>query len=415
LVSELEITNRDVIKYQGPLDLTGLNIIADIDRPNLRFIPYRSQMPVGLHDSEELDADSFFQLIREREILLHHPYESFTSSVVRFIETAAIDPKVLAIKQTLYRTSGDSPIMEALIEAAQAGKQVLAVVEIRARFDELANVKWARKLEEAGVHVVYGLMGLKTHAKLSLIVRKDVDGFRRYCHVGTGNYNPKTARLYEDIGILSSDPVLCDDLSRLFNQLSGFVSHLDFQRLIVAPKSLRTTLLEKIEREISNAKNGKNARIRLKLNSLLDEHFVAALYRASRAGVKVDVVVRSICALKPDLPELSENIQVRSILGRFLEHSRIYQFHNDGDVETWIGSADLMNRNLDRRIETLIRVEDVSHKERINQLLELYNSEDIKRWQMSSNGEWIFIGSLDNGEFLIDIQEKLMEVSRVRR
>jgi polyphosphate kinase len=322
---------------------------------------------------------------------------------------------VLAIKQTLYRTSGDSPIMEALIEAAQAGKQVLAVVEIRARFDELANVKWARKLEEAGVHVVYGLMGLKTHAKLSLIVRNDGDGFRRYCHVGTGNYNPKTARLYEDIGILSSDPILCDDLSRLFNQLSGFVSHLDFQRLIVAPKSLRTTLLEKIEREISSARNGKDARIRLKLNSLLDEHFVAALYRASRAGVKVDVVVRSICALKPGLPELSENIQVRSILGRFLEHSRIYQFHNDGDVETWIGSADLMNRNLDRRIETLIRVEDVSHKDRINQLLELYNSADIKRWQMSSNGEWLFIGSLDNGEFLIDIQEKLMEVSRVRR
>ena len=415
LIAELEITNRDVIKYQGPLDLTGLNIIADIDRADLRFTPYRSQMPMGLYDSEELDPDSFFQVIRENEILLHHPYESFTSSVVRFIETAAIDPKVLAIKQTLYRTSGDSPIMEALIEAAQAGKQVLAVVEIRARFDELANVKWARKLEEAGVHVVYGLMGLKTHAKLSLVVRNDGDGFRRYCHVGTGNYNPRTARLYEDVGILSSDPILCDDLSRLFNQLSGFVSDLDFQRLIVAPKSLRTTLLEKIENEILNAKSGKKARIRLKLNSLLDEHFVAALYRASQAGVKVEVVVRSICALKPELPGISENIRVRSILGRFLEHSRIYQFHNDGDIETWIGSADLMNRNLDRRIETLIRVDDASHKDRINELLDLYNSDDIKRWQMSGQGDWRYVGSRDNGEFLTDIQEKLMEVSRARR
>jgi polyphosphate kinase len=415
LVSELEITQRDVIKYRGPLDLTGLNIIADIDRPDLRFAPYRSQLPVGLYDSEELDPDSFFQLIRENEILLHHPYESFTSSVVRFIETAAIDPKVLAIKQTLYRTSGDSPIMEALIEAAQAGKQVLAVVEIRARFDELANVKWARKLEEAGVHVVYGLMGLKTHAKLSLVVRNDGDGFSRYCHVGTGNYNPRTARLYEDIGILSSDPILCDDLSRLFNQLSGFVSDLDFQRLIVAPKSLRSSLIEKIEREIRFANAGREARIRLKLNSLLDEQFVAALYRASQAGVKVDVVVRSICALKPQLPSISENIQVRSILGRFLEHSRIYQFHNDGDVETWIGSADLMNRNLDRRIETLIRVDNSEHKDRINQLLDIYNSAGIKRWQMNNQGNWTHIAVDEQRNALVDIQEQLMEVTRGSR
>ena len=415
LVSELEITQRDVIKYRGPLDLTGLNLIADIERPDLRFATYRSQMPIGLYDSEELDPDSFFQLIRESEVLLHHPYESFTSSVVRFIETAAIDPKVLAIKQTLYRTSGDSPIMEALIEAAQAGKQVLAVVEIRARFDELANVKWARKLEEAGVHVVYGLMGLKTHAKLSLVVRNDGDGFRRYCHVGTGNYNPRTARLYEDIGILSSDPILCDDLSRLFNQLSGFVSDLDFERLIVAPKSLRSSLLDKIDREIIIAESGREARIRLKLNSLLDEHFVAALYRASQAGVKVDVVVRSICALKPEIPSVSENIQVRSILGRFLEHSRIYQFHNDGDGETWIGSADLMNRNLDRRIETLIRVDDQAHIERINQLLDVYNSSDIKRWQMDNQGNWTHIDVSEQGNALVDIQEQLMEVTRGRR
>jgi polyphosphate kinase len=305
--------------------------------------------------------------------------------------------------------------MEALIEAAQAGKQVLAVVEIRARFDELANVKWARKLEEAGVHVVYGLMGLKTHAKLSLVVRNDGDGFSRYCHVGTGNYNPRTARLYEDIGILSSDPILCDDLSRLFNQLSGFVSDLDFQRLIVAPKSLRSSLIEKIEREIRFANAGREARIRLKLNSLLDEQFVAALYRASQAGVKVDVVVRSICALKPQLPSISENIQVRSILGRFLEHSRIYQFHNDGDVETWIGSADLMNRNLDRRIETLIRVDNSEHKDRINQLLDIYNSAGIKRWQMNNQGNWTHIAVDEQRNALVDIQEQLMEVTRGSR
>ena len=414
LISELEITHRDVIKYRGPLDLTGLNVIADQDRPELRFPPYRSQMPIGLFNSEELEAESFFQLIKEGEILLHHPYESFSSSVVRFLETAAVDPKVLAIKQTLYRTSGDSPIMEALIEAAQAGKQVLAVVEIRARFDELANVKWARKLEEAGVHVVYGLMGLKTHAKLSLVVREEPEGLRRYCHAGTGNYNPKTARLYEDLGILSADKTLCDDLSRLFNQLSGFVSDFDFQRLIVAPKSLRNTLLSKIDREIQNAKSGSPSRIRIKLNSLLDEEFVAAFYRASKAGVKVEITVRGICALKPQIPNLSENITVRSVLGRFLEHSRIFHFHNAGDDEFWLGSADLMNRNLDRRIETLVRVDSKSHQQRISELLDLYNSRDIKRWEMNESGQWYRVTTSEDGSELEDIQEHLMEVTRGR-
>ena len=415
LISELEITNRDVIKYRGPLDLTGLNVIADLDRPELRYPQHRSQIPSGLQNSEDSEPDAFFNLIRENEVLLHHPYDSFTSSVVRFIETAAIDPSVLAIKQTLYRTSGDSPIMEALIEAAQAGKQVLAVVEIRARFDEMANVRWARKLEEAGVHVVYGLMGLKTHAKLSLVVRQEADGLRRYCHVGTGNYNPRTARLYEDLGILSSDPVLCNDLSRLFNQLSGFVSDIGFNRLIVAPKSLRTSLLAKIEREIKNAENGQPARIRFKLNSLLDEHFVAALYRASQAGVKVEIFVRGICAVKPDLPLLSKNISVRSFLGRFLEHSRVYHFHNAGKDEYWLGSADLMNRNLDRRIETLVRLENPSHVSHISELLDLYGSEGVKRWEMTNSGSWIRKTQIESGEPLIDIQEKLIEVNRGRR
>ena len=415
LVSELEISQREVIKYQGPLDLTGLNTLADLDRTDLHFPPFKSQIPRGLADTEDVSTGALFNHISQGEILLHHPYDSFSSSVVRFIEAAAIDPKVLAIKQTLYRTSGDSPIMEALIEAAQAGKQVLAVVEIRARFDELANVRWARKLEEAGVHVVYGLMGLKTHAKLSLVIRQEESGIKRYCHVGTGNYNPKTARLYEDLGLLSSDQVLCDDLSRLFNQLSGFVSDIEFKRLIVAPKSLRKSLIAKIEREIDNANAGKPAQIRLKLNSLLDEQFVSALYRASQAGVKVEIVVRGICALKPGIAGLSENITVRAILGRFLEHSRVYHFHNAGQDEYWIGSADLMNRNLDRRIETLISIQAQSHKEQINQLLSLYLSPEVKRWQMDSEGLWRRVLLSEANEELMDIQEHLIGESRVRR
>ena len=415
LVSELEISQREVIKYQGPLDLTGLNTLADLDRTDLHFPPFKSQMPRGLADTEDVSTDALFNHISQGEILLHHPYDSFSSSVVRFIEAAAIDPKVLAIKQTLYRTSGDSPIMEALIEAAQAGKQVLAVVEIRARFDELANVRWARKLEEAGVHVVYGLMGLKTHAKLSLVIRQEDSGIKRYCHVGTGNYNPKTARLYEDLGLLSSDQVLCDDLSRLFNQLSGFVSEIEFKRLIVAPKSLRKSLIAKIEREIDNANAGKPAQIRLKLNSLLDEQFVSALYRASQAGVKVEIVVRGICALKPGIAGLSENITVRAILGRFLEHSRVYHFHNAGQDEYWIGSADLMHRNLDRRIETLVNIQTQSHKEQINQLLSLYLSREVKRWQMDSEGLWKRVLLSEANEALMDIQEQLIGESRVRR
>jgi len=415
LVSELEISKREVIKYQGPLDLTGLNTLADLDRTDLHFPPFKSQMPRGLAGTEDVSTDALFNHISQGEILLHHPYDSFSSSVVRFIEAAAIDPKVLAIKQTLYRTSGDSPIVEALIEAAQAGKQVLAVVEIRARFDELANVRWARKLEEAGVHVVYGLMGLKTHAKLSLVIRQEESGIRRYCHVGTGNYNPKTARLYEDLGLLSADQVLCDDLSRLFNQLSGFVSDIEFKRLIVAPKSLRKSLISKIEREIDNANAGKPAYIRLKLNSLLDEQFVSALYRASQAGVKVEIVVRGICALKPGIAGLSENITVRAILGRFLEHSRVYHFHNAGQDEYWIGSADLMSRNLDRRIETLISIQAQSHKEQINQLLSLYLSPELKRWEMDSEGLWKRVLLSEANEELIDIQEHLIGESRVRR
>jgi polyphosphate kinase len=331
---------------------------------------------------ESDDLDMFFAAIRQGEILLHHPYESFTSSVVHFLQNAAQDPAVLAIKQTLYRTSGDSPIIEALIEAAEAGKQVVAVVEIRARFDEQANVRWARKLEAAGVHVVYGLMGLKTHAKLSLVVRDEPQGIRRYCHIGTGNYNPKTARLYEDLGLLSADVELTEDLTRLFNQLSGFAPQSTYSRLLVAPRTLRSGLIEKIDREIEHAKNSRPAGIQFKLNSILDEGFVAKLYEASQAGVKIELLIRGICAVQPGIKGLSENITVKSILGRFLEHSRIYHFINGGQDEYWIGSADLMGRNLDRRVESLVLIQRKEHVTRLQALLDLGLSEETASWEL---------------------------------
>jgi polyphosphate kinase len=299
LCQELDINPANVLSLPAPLDLTDLSKIADLDLPKLKYPAFRSRTVAALSEVDSEEPDLFFAAIRQGEILLHHPYESFTSSVVQFLQHAAQDPQVLAIKQTLYRTSGDSPIIEALIEAAEAGKQVLAVIEIRARFDEQANVRWARKLEAAGVHVVYGLMGLKTHAKLSLVVRDEAQGLRLYCHIGTGNYNPKTARFYEDLGILSADTVLTEDLTKLFNQLSGFAPHSTYSRLLVAPRTLRTGLLEKIDNEIANAKAGKPAGIQMKLNSLLDEEFVEALYQASAAGVKIDLIIRGICAIRP--------------------------------------------------------------------------------------------------------------------
>lgn len=409
LVTELEIGELEVMKYKGPLDLTGLNQIADLDIPELKFQPIKSIIPKPLIANGEFDVSTFFDLLKDREILLHHPYHSFTSTVVQFLEAAAMDPDVLAIKQTLYRTSGDSPIIEALIEAASSGKQVLAVIEIRARFDELANMRWAEKLEAAGVHVVYGLMGLKTHAKLSLVVRKEGTRVQRYCHVGTGNYNPRTARLYEDLGLLSSNEDLCDDLSRLFNQLSGFVKDEEFSRLIVAPYGMRKKLLAKISREIDSAKSGHPSGIRFKLNSLVDEEFIERLYEASNAGVPIEIIVRGICSLVPGIPGKSENIKVFSYLGRFLEHSRIYSFHNGGKVEYWIGSADLMQRNLDRRIETLIRVENEEHKKYLNELMDLYGSEKLSHWIGLSGNSWKRITRDANNEALEDLHKQLLE------
>jgi polyphosphate kinase len=374
----------------------------------------RGQIPWDIRDVDHESTEEFFQAIRRREVLLHHPYESFSASVVRFIKSAAIDRNVLAIKQTLYRTSGDSPIVEALIEAAQAGKQVLAVIEIRARFDEQANVQWAKKLEDAGVHVVYGLVGLKTHAKLSLVVREEEGLIRRYVHVGTGNYNPKTARVYEDLGILSADPVLGEDANRLFNQITGLAPQTNFNRLLVAPKTLRPGLIERIEREIANHRAGLPSGIRFKLNSLLDEEFIDALYKASQAGVKIEIVVRGICALRVGIPGISDNITARSILGRFLEHSRIFHFTNGGKDEIWIGSADLMHRNLDRRVETLVRIEQNDHKRLLLRAIDTYLAPTTPCWEMDKTGKWIQINQLENGKRQLEFHEQVINWYRAR-
>jgi polyphosphate kinase len=409
LMDELQIEPSDVIKYDSPLDLVSLNQIADLDFPQLKFKPFRSETAPELRDVDPEAPETYFAALRKGELLLHHPYQSFTSSVVKFLENAARDPHVLAIKQTLYRTSGDSPIVEALIEAAEAGKQVLAVVEIRARFDEMANVRWARKLEEVGVHVVYGLMGLKTHAKLSLVVREEGEVLRRYCHVGTGNYNPKTARFYDDLGILSSEPELGEDLSRLFNELSGYSTKHDYSRILVAPHSLRRELLAKIAREKKNHLEGKTAWIRLKLNSLLDEEIIAALYEAADAGVKIEIIVRGICALQFSTQAQRENIKVRSILGRFLEHSRIYYFKNDGAEEYYIGSADVMHRNLDRRVEALVRIDLEKHKERLRKILDDSVSDSYSTWALLEDNNWQRKVRDFDGNLLVNFQDHFVE------
>ena len=410
LKSELSIREGDISRYREPLDLTGLNRIADLDRPELKFVPFRNQVAQELREIDPESNEDFFAAIRKGEILLHHPYDSFNSSVVRFLEAAASDPQVLAIKQTLYRTSGDSPIVDALIEAAEAGKQVLAVIEIRARFDEQANVRWARKLEDVGVHVVYGLVGFKTHAKLSLVVREEGNSVKRYCHVGTGNYNPKTARMYEDLGILSADEKLGEDLNKLFNQLSGFAPQSSYNRLLVAPRSIRPELLAKINREIENKKLGKPAFIRMKLNSLLDEEFIEAFYLASIAGVEVDLVIRGICALRPGITGLSENIRVRSVLGRFLEHSRIFHFANNGNDELYIGSADLMDRNLNRRVESLVLIEDKAHKAELIKIFDQYLDPTIVSWHLFKDGNWKRVNQSNDGKPLQDLHAKMIKL-----
>ncbi len=396
LVDELGVAGHEIYPLPGPLDLSGLHAIADLDRGELSYRPF---VP-----GEAVHADDdIFAVLRERDILLHHPYDSFSTSVQRFVEQAAADPNVLAIKQTLYRTSGDSPIVDALIDAAEAGKQVVVVVEIKARFDEHANISWARKLEKAGCHVVYGVLGLKTHCKLALVVRQEAGGeLRRYCHIGTGNYNPKTARVYEDFGLLTADPLAGEDVTDLFIHLTGYSNHSAYRRLLVAPHSLRQGLLARIEREISHQKAGRPARIRIKTNSLVDEPIIDALYRASREGVPVDIWVRGICTLRPGIPGLSETIRVRSVLGRFLEHSRVFEFGAGRRPEMWIGSADLMRRNLDRRVEALVRVTSAQDRAYLAELLDLAMKDTTTAWSLNSDGKWLrHQGDLDLQHHLI--------------
>lgn len=431
LMRELGVAESDVYTLPAPLDLTGLNLIADLDRADLHyraFVPTTNRL---LAEVESATPTDIFEAIRRSDVMLHHPYDSFSTSVQTFLEQAAADPHVLAIKQTLYRTSGNSPIVDALIDAAEAGKQVLALVEIKARFDEQNNISWARKLEQAGVHVVYGIVGLKTHCKLSLVVRQEADGLRRYCHVGTGNYNPKTARLYTDFGLLTCDPDVGQDLTRLFNQLSGYAPQSQFHRLLVAPRTVRTGLVARIDREAEAARQGLPAWIKIKVNSVVDEQTIDALYRASQAGVKVDLIVRGICAVRPGVPGLSENIRVRSILGRYLEHSRIFAFANSlvrsgkdefaltgsanvGDnPDVFIGSADLMHRNLIRRVEALVSISDVNQINGLVNLLDRSVSDEISTWHLADT-TWTREHTNDDGSERIDLQQELIVRQRKR-
>jgi polyphosphate kinase len=423
LARELSVNANAVYKLPGPLDLAGLSAIADLSVPELSFPPNAPNALV-------VPADvSMFAALNERDVLVHHPYDSFTTTVQRLVEEAAADPAVLAIKQTLYRTSGQSPVVDALIDAAEAGKQVVVVVEIKARFDEQANIDWARKLEEAGCHVVYGFVGMKTHAKLMLIVRQEPGGtLRRYCHIGTGNYHPTTARLYEDFGLLTADQRVGEDVTDLFNHLTGYSRKTGYRRLLVAPEALRAGIVGRIGRQAARARAGKPAGIAFKCNALVDEVVIDALYRAAQAGVPIDLWIRGMCALRPGVPGLSDNIRVRSVLGRFLEHSRIYAFGTgepdptaepgedpDAGNEVWLGSADMMHRNLDRRVEALVKVADLAHAARLRELLALGMDEETSSWWLGGDGEWRRHARDESGIPLRDVQESLiMDKSRGR-
>jgi polyphosphate kinase len=420
LAKELSVDVNAIFKVNGPLDLAGLNAIADLPVGELRypaFVPSTRAVPTDT---------SIFTTLNERDVLVHHPYDSFTTSVERLVEEAAADPRVLAIKQTLYRTSGESPIVDALIDAAEAGKQVVVVVEIKARFDERANITWARKLEEAGCHVVYGFVGMKTHAKLMLIVREETDGtLKRYCHIGTGNYHPTTARLYEDFGLLTADPRVGEDVTDLFNHLTGYSRKSGYRRLMVAPEALRAGIVGRIGRQAARARAGRPARIAFKCNAIVDEVVVDALYRASQSGVPIDLWIRGMSGLRPGVPGLSDNVRVRSVLGRYLEHSRIYAF-GTGDPdseaepgedpeagnEVWIGSADIMHRNLDRRVEALVRVSDPGQCTRLRELIARGMDDGTSSWWLDGDGNWTRHTRDANGRPLRDIQESLMREKR---
>jgi polyphosphate kinase len=389
LMRELDVDKNAVVRVEGPLDLGDLMELAgDIHRPSLAYEPWpgATQARLSAPDREELDL---FAVIRDGDVFLHHPYDSFETSVQRFIEEAAKDPDVLAIKQTLYRTDGDSPIVSALINAAESGKQVAVLVELKARFDEDANIGWARVLERAGCHVAYGLAGLKTHAKTALVLRRESDGIRRYCHIGTGNYNAKTAKLYTDMGLLTCNEELGADLTEMFNSLTGYAREPRYRRLLVAPAGLRTSVLCLIEREARQHAKERPGRIFMQMNALVDAACIRALYAASQAGVQIDLVVRGTCRLRPGVPGVSENIRVRSVVGRFLEHQRVMRFGNDGEPEYYIGSADLMPRNLDLRVEAVTPVMDPASTAQIDEVIEVLLADNVQAWELQSDGHWI--------------------------
>ena len=384
LVRELRLEESDVYRVEGLLGLSGLFSIAALDRPELKFEPWTSVTQPRLASIEDSGPPDLFAVFREGDVLVHHPYESFETSVEAFLLQAARDPSVLAIKQTLYRTSAaESRIMEALLRAAGEGKQVVCIVELKARFDEEANIGWAQELEDAGVHVVYGVVGLKTHAKLCLAVRNENGKIRRYAHIGTGNYNPETAHSYEDLGLFTADPEVTADVSDAFNLLTGYSRQQEFRTLLVAPIGMRAGLLELIR-----AESTPEGRITMKLNSLVDQVLVDALYEASQAGAEIELIVRSICCLRPEEPGLSETIRVRSIIGRYLEHSRVYRFGSGPEATYLFGSADLMPRNLDRRMEVLAPIRDPSLRVRIDEMLELLVADDVLAWQLAADGSW---------------------------
>jgi polyphosphate kinase len=409
LLRGLGLQAEDCYEITGMLDLTALYRIADLDLPELRAAPWTPVTPPRLVPPDEDEPADVFAAVRAGDILVHHPYESFAASIERFIAQAADDPDVLTIKMTLYRTSGDSPIVQSLIRAAERGKQVVVLVEIKARFDEEANIIWARKLERAGAHVVYGLVGLKTHSKTALVVRREGSGLRLYVHIGTGNYNAKTARLYVDLGLLTVRPEIGADVTDLFNVLTGLSRQRTFRRLLVAPHSLRSGFLELVEREVTHAAAGRPARIVLKLNAIVDMPVIEALYRASSAGVDIDLIVRGACSIQPGIPGISERIRVRSIVGEFLEHSRIWGFENGGDRQWFIGSADLMDRNLDRRVEAVVPVEDSDARARIAEIVELMLADDRRSWQLQPNARWVRTETLEGRAGTIDTFETLKE------
>ncbi|MBV8959567.1 MAG: RNA degradosome polyphosphate kinase [Actinobacteria bacterium] len=411
LTAELDLTPDDVYELDGPLDPAGLMALHELERPDLKDEPFQPTTQPVLQGAENAQAD-IFAVLRERDVLMHHPYDSFVSSVEAFIAQASRDPSVLAIKQTLYRTSGDSPIVRSLIRATERGKQVVALIEVKARGDELANIAWARALEEAGVHVVYGLVGLKTHCKAALVVREEPEGIRRYCHLGTGNYNSNTARLYEDVGLLTADPAIGADLTDLFNYLTGYSRRVDYRRVEVAPSGLRTRMLDLIAREAEDPNRG---RIIMKMNSLVDQDVIDALYDASARGVRIDLVVRGVCCLRPGVPGLSDNIRVRSIVGRYLEHSRIYYFANRGNAEYYIASADMMPRNLDSRVEVIVPVADPDLQARLEEVLTANLDDDALAWELGPDDEWRKVPARQGLNVQLRLQELALERVRRRR